>query len=65
MLKIHEDLALAEEHIARAVAKLNKHHGGRMPNKTLWVGQIGEARKAVALLLKVRTLKDEIKRYDA
>lgn len=62
--KIFEDLETAEAALTRAVAKLNHAKSGRMPNKTLWIGQIGEMKKAVSLLLKTRALKDKLKYHD-
>lgn len=64
MSLIYEDLAQAEVALSRAVAKLNRYEGGRMPSGKLWLGVIGERKRSVSLLLKLRALQDKVKRYE-
>lgn len=65
MSKVFEDLEEAEAALTRAVGKLNRMTGGRMPNRTLWVGQMAEQRRAVSLLLKLRALTEKVKYHGA
>lgn len=63
MSTILEDLEQADLALSRAVGKLNRTRGGRMPNGTLWIGELAEQRRAVSLLLKLQALKAKIARY--
>lgn len=63
---IHEDLEIAEEHLARALSKILEVAGcaATMPCGRKWIGSWAEARMISRNLLSVRAIAKKVKRLE-
>lgn len=65
-MTIADELATAELHLSRAVAKIGALSGGgkRMPSGRLWLGVFADYKKCVKLMLAVRNLEHSVRKME-
>ena len=65
-MNIADELAAAELHLARAVAKIGALPcgGKRTPSGSLWVGVYADYKKCVRLMLAVRNLERFVRKLE-